>query len=180
MFLRQEGASMRTRPNVARLIAVAVVAASGVVAVPAGVAMAEPGEGNAQDRSIVTFKRQATPGTSRSIKSEYDSAKRDRERGAALRREFTAKAAAEGLYYDAGFVDYLKLERNDGARFKTVEMVVPRDYRVDEVELSEGTETDADGKEHGMVEAIVKGTMAFDETDVVLQTPGFASLFAGG
>lgn len=167
---------MRTGPYVARLIAVAMVAAGGVVAVPAGVAMAEPGEGRAQNRSTVTFKRQATPGTSRSIKSEYDSAKRDRERGAALRREFTSKAAADGLYYDAGFVDYLKLERNDGARFKTVEMVVPRDYWVDEVEISEGTETDADGTEHGVVEASVKGTMAFDESDVVVPDgPGFAS-----
>jgi len=78
-------------------------------------------------------------------------------------------------------VNYLKLERTDDAQVKDVEMVVPNDYHVAAVTLSEGKVKDDNAHLTDSVTAGVAGTTDIDAADVMLPDgPGFASFTPSG
>ncbi|NLU78029.1 hypothetical protein HCA58_06405 [Micromonospora sp. HNM0581] len=172
----------RLRRSGYRSAVFATVAALGIVAYPAsGSASAGDSDPHVKVKSSVTFKMNTTPNVKRTIGAEYQEARSDRRQGAGLRQQFLARAASDGLYYDSEYVDYLKLERSDDSTFKDVEIVVPRDYRIDEVTLGEDVKRSPDGRYQDVLEASVKGTVAFDESPVVLPDgPGFASFALQG
>ncbi|MEH1057063.1 hypothetical protein V6U89_17910 [Micromonospora sp. CPCC 206171] len=175
--------NLGVRPFAATAVAMAMAAAVGVIVVPIGGASADPGGESAGERSTVTYTSQPSDGVDHSIATEYQIAETDRTRGAALRQEFLAEAASDGLYYDAGYVDYLKLDRDDDATtLDTVEMVVPRDYRVEEVQVSEEHQGSVDGEAPGvLLEASVTGTITFDDSSVIVPDgPGFNSFTPQG
>lgn len=128
-------------------------------------AIADPsgqgGVGGSKRESIsgVTFRSHPTPGALNSISAAYDASRRDRKQGQDVRKSFLSKAAAgAGVYYDAEAVDYLKLRRSGDVEFSEVELVVPRDYKVDEVHLEEGVEKENSRYTGRQVTASVAGT----------------------
>jgi len=160
--------------NVALVVGVFLIGSSGVANAAGGVGSQErPGE----FQSIVTFENGLSPNAKNSIASEIDASRRDRTRGAAMKLDFEKRVAAEyGRYYSDDRLDYLRLERADNAEHMAVELVVPRDYQLTQVQLGDGRKRDAEGNLHATVFASATGTIGFDPDDVVAPDgPGFSS-----
>jgi hypothetical protein len=78
----------------------------------------------------------ARPAAGAAVSEQYTASRTDRSLGQAARQRFIREAATiSGLYYDTDFVDYLRVGGPAGA---AAEVVVPRTYRVEAVEVGAG------------------------------------------
>ncbi|WP_412538446.1 hypothetical protein R8Z50_21640 [Longispora sp. K20-0274] len=152
-----------TRVRALAVIALATAVSGGLLLAPASPATAAPAAGVA---SSVEFTGTSTPGTATSITEQYAATRADHGRGKAAKERFIRESATtDGRYYDADFVDYLKLTPNGAA---PVEVVVPRDYHVDAVQVT-NTAT-------GGVTAGIRGSEGVGAENALVypQGPGFA------
>ena len=130
--------------SLARTLVLGVFAVAGGVLLIASPARAA---GTIRPWSDTTVFGDAVSGSAMtSVANEYRMARQDRHRGGSVKAELIRRSAAEGIYYDDAYLDYLKLERKGNVPIKAVEVVVPRDYRANRVELTNGVNRDADGK----------------------------------
>lgn len=170
---------LRTSPLLWPVVAVLVGLLAAVVGPAPRPAVADEG---ASAPSTATFTNGRHSNTSSTLASEYARSRADRQRGQSVKADFIRRSAQEnGIYYDDGFVDYLRLDRTDNAMFKTVELAAPRSFKATEVTLTEQTETNKEGKTRRGVTASSRGEVAATtSTPVFPSGPGFASWQAKG
>jgi hypothetical protein len=165
---------LRDRTIWAALLSTTV--AAGILLGPAVPAGAEPKQFTVSPEALFELNEKAANGTD-SIANLYAKSRRDPTLGTARKADFMRQAAAEGRYYDAGSVDYLKLQRTDDVQFKDVEVVTPRNYQMQSIRMREALAPTPEDKYRVRLEVGATGSSVGAEDSAVAYPdgPGFTS-----
>ncbi|MEV0271499.1 hypothetical protein AB0H43_22200 [Hamadaea sp. NPDC050747] len=152
-------------------LCLAVAVSAGLALAPAA-AYAGPAAGHAPSFSSATFGAAKGNGATTTVAEQYAASRADQGRGKVWKDDFIAAAARNGQFYDPAFVDYLRFDRADGER---VDVVVPRNFKITDVELGAGVVVDEHGTAHYEVRAASHGVEALGATDALTYPngPGF-------
>jgi hypothetical protein len=177
--------SIGKRQATRRILATGVLAASLIgLGAPAYADSSVDPANEVEATSSVTFAEGKTEGAAESIPQAYKNSLT--QESEAAKDAFVDKVAQEsGLYYDTEALDYLKLELDPeaaaSAEVDEVELVVPKDFHVNEVTLEESTAEENDGEKRNSLTAGIKGSVTIDPADVALPDgPGFAEFKSAG
>lgn len=142
---------------------------------------AGPEDGN-PETTMVVFSDDQSAGAATTLPEAYDDGAVPTAESESAKSDFIDQVAEEsGLYYDPNALDYLKLEATQDIDVDSAQLVVPKDYHVEEVQLADTTLTTENGEERAAVGASVGGSSNLEAPDIALTDgPGFISFTPSG
>lgn len=140
-----------------------------------------PVEGDPETTTVV-FSDKTSTGAATTLPEAYEDGAVPTTESQSAKDDFIDQAADEsGLYYDPNALDYLKLEATDDTDVDPAQLVVPKDYHVEEVQLADTTLTTENGEERAAVGASIEGSSDLEAPDIALTDgPGFISFTPSG